>query len=100
MSVEIFLILLTFFSVITSLTTEATKKLLDSLEVAYASNIVVLCAAAIVGGAGTAFFYIWNGCPWSTINIVCIFLMVFSNWLGAMVGYDKVKQAITQFKSE
>ncbi len=96
MTVEIFLILLAFFSVVTSLATEAAKKLLDSLGVAYASNIVVLCVAALVGGAGTAIFYVWKGCPWTCLNIVCIFLMVFANWLGAMLGYDKITQAITQ----
>lgn len=98
MTVETFLILLAFFSVVTSLTTEATKKLLDSVGVAYASNVVVLCVSAFVGGIGTTIFYIWQGCPWSTLNVVCILLMVFTNWLGAMVGYDKIKQAIIQFK--
>ena len=98
MTVEIFLILLTFFSVVTGFTTEATKKFLDSLGKTYASNIVVLCVAAIVGSAGTAIFYVLNGCQWSSLNIICIFLMIFANWLGAMVGYDKITQAIKQFK--
>ena len=98
MTVEIFLILLAVFSIVTSLFTEAVKNLLDSLKVQYASNIVVLCVSIIVSGAGTPAFYVCGGYAWTITNIICIFLMICANWLGAMVGYDKVKQAITQFK--
>lgn len=98
MTVEIFLILLAFFSVVTSLFTEAVKKLLDSLGVQYASNIVVLCVAIIISGAGTPAFYVCGGYYWTPTNIICIGLMICANWLCSMVGYDKIKQAITQFK--
>lgn len=98
MTFEMFLILLTAFSIITSLFVEAVKKLLNSLKVNYASNILVLCIAVIVGGFGTAFFYVWNDIAWTATNIICIFLMICANWLVSMLGYDKVIQAITQLK--
>ena len=98
MTVEIFLILLAFFSAITSLFTEVVKDLLDSLGVKYASNIVVLCVAIIISGAGTPAFYVCGGYYWTPTNITCIGLMICANWLCSMVGYDKIKQAITQFK--
>jgi hypothetical protein len=98
MTVEIFLILLTFFSVVTSLATEAAKIFLDSVYATYQSNVLVLIVAAIVGGNGMVIFYLCNNYQWTATNIICIFLMIFANWLGAMVGYDKVRQAITQFK--
>lgn len=98
MTVEMFLILLTIFSVVTSLFTQAVKKVLDDMGEAYASNIVVLVVAVIVGGLGTAAYYFLAGYQWNACNITSIFLMMGANWLGAMVGYDKIKQAITQFK--
>lgn len=96
MTVETFLILLTILSLITSLFTQGFKKLLDSLEVKYASNILVLVVAIVVGGAGTVVFYMWNDIAWTSLNIIIIFLMMCANWLGAMLGYDKVIQTIAQ----
>lgn len=98
MTVEMFLILLTILSTLTSLCTEGVKALLDSWQLKYATNIVVLIVAVIVGGLGTIIFYILNNYAWTAMNIVCIPLMMLANWLGAMLGYDKVKQAITQIK--
>lgn len=99
MTVQIFIILLVFFSIITSLVTQAVKKVFDERELNYSSNIVVLIIALIVGCVGTVIYYIMTNVPWSTVNIVCIFLMAISNWLGAMVGYDKIIQTISQIKT-
>jgi hypothetical protein len=96
MTIQMFLILLTLFSTLTGLLTEGVKKFLDGLNKTYASNIVVLAAAALVGGLGTVVFYLLIGFPFNLINIICIPLMIVANWLGAMVGYDKIKQAILQ----
>ena len=98
MTFNVFLMLLTAFSVLTSLFTEAVKKFLDGLNLRYASNIVALVSSVLVGGLGTSAFYIFSGYAWNVSNIICIFLMMAANWLVAMVGYDKVKQAITQLK--
>lgn len=98
MTYEVFTMLLLAFSICTSLFVEASKKLLDSLKVCYATNILVLCIAFVVGGAGTAFFYVCNNIAFTGNNVVCIILMAFATWLVAMVGYDKVVQAITQLK--
>ena len=100
MTVEIFLTLLAAFAVITSLLTEGVKKFLDSMGITYAANIVVLVVAAVVGGVGTPVFYLWNHYEWTSLNIICIFLMTAANWLAAMVGYDKVMQAIAQLKQK
>lgn len=98
MTVQMFLLLLTILSIFTSLFTEGVKKLLDSVNVKYASNVLVLIVAVVVGGVGTSVFYLWNDIAWTSLNIICIFLMVCANWLGAMLGYDKVTQAISQLK--
>lgn len=98
MTISTFLMLLTAFSIITSLFTEGIKKLLDSLKISYASNIVVLISALLVGGIGMNTFYMFTGIEFTTNNCFCILLMALANWLVAMVGYDKVKQAILQLK--
>ena len=100
MTVELFLMLLTTLSFATSLLTEGVKKFLDVMKIEYASNIVVLIVAVVVGGVGTSIFYIWNNFEWTTLNVICMFLMMAANWLGAMLGYDKVTQAIEQLKGK
>lgn len=100
MTVETFLVLLAIFATVTSLLTEGVKTFLDSLKVKYASNIVVLIVAFVVGGAGTSIFYVWNQYEWTSLNVICIFLMALANWLVAMFGYDKVMQAILQIKNK
>ena len=98
MTIQIFLILLTLFSTITGLLTEGIKKFLDDECIKYASNIIVLISAILVGGFGTIIYYTIFSTPLTVVNIICIPLMVIANWLGAMIGYDKIKQAILQIK--
>lgn len=96
MTVESFLILLAILSTVTSLATEGVKKFLDEMKFKYASNVLVLAVAVFVGSVGTAVFYLFNDYAWTSLNIIVMFLMMVANWLGAMFGYDKVKQTILQ----
>lgn len=96
MTVQIFLMLLTVFSTVTSIVTQGVKAFLDTTKATYSSNIVALFVAVIVGAGGTIIYYIANGIEWTLLNYIMIFIMALANWLGAMLGYDKVKQAITQ----
>lgn len=98
MTVQTFVMLLTVFSTITSLVTEALKKLLDSLKYTYPTNLVVLISALLTGGIGTTIFYVLNGTEFTFENIVYIAVMIVANWIGSMVGYDKVSQLIQQIK--
>lgn len=93
MTVELFLTLLVFFSTATSLVTEALKKVTGD-KIPY--NALVLIVAMIVGCVGTAIYYMTNNIPWTAINIIYLILMGITNWIGAMVGYDKIKQLIGQ----
>ena len=93
MTVEIFLTLLVFFSTATSLATEAFKKLVGN-KIPY--NILVLIIAMIVGCVGVYVYYILNNIEINSINIIYLVLMGIVNWIGAMVGYDKIKQLINQ----
>lgn len=94
MTIEIFLFLFTIGSLISSLLTEAIKKMDLNLSV----NIIALIDAMVVGFLGTIAFYLIMGIVWTPTNIVCIFLMTFCIWIGSMIGYDKVMQTIAQLK--
>lgn len=93
MTVEMFLTLLVFFSTATSLVTEALKKVTGD-KVPY--NALVLIVAMVVGCVGMEIYYIINDIPWTLINAIYLILMGIANWIGAMVGYDKIKQLISQ----
>ena len=94
MTIEIFLFLFTIGSLISSLLTEAIKKMGLNLSV----NIIALIDAMVVGFLGTIAFYLIMGIVWTPTNIVCIFLMTFCIWIGSMIGYDKVMQTSAQLK--
>lgn len=96
MTVSMFLILLSAFSLIVGLVVQALKKLLDSLGATYSSNIVAVAVSAVVGIGGTVAYYIIAGIPFSAVNIICMLLMGIATAVGAMVGYDKVIQTIKQ----
>lgn len=95
MNTTMFLILLSAFSVLSSLVTEGVKKLFnDKANLSY--NVVALIVALIIGGGGTVIYYQLNGIIFSVNNIIYAVLMGLASGLVSMVGFDKVKQAILQ----
>ena len=96
MTVPMFITLLTAFSAISSLCTEAFKKMFDSAGIKYASNILVFIIACVVGIGGTAIYYVFSSIDFDTINVICMILMGLASSIGATVGYDKVIQTIAQ----
>lgn len=98
MNVTLFVALLTMFSTLTGVITEGCKKLLNDTKISYSSNILAFTVACFVGVGGTGVYYILNSIEFNLINIVCMMLMGLATSIGAMVGYDKVIQTITQLK--
>ena len=96
MTVTFFLIILTICAAVTSLLTEGIKKFLDDQGKVYASNVLVLTVSMIVGCGATALYYVNYQIPFNALNSVYLALMGVANWLGATLGYDKVKQTIVQ----
>lgn len=98
MSLEFFLFLLMLTSIMTGLFTEGIKKLLDEAGKSYKSNIlagVVSVALSIAAGAG---YMVMAEAQINAKMAVILIALVLLSWLCAMVGYDKVIQAITQIK--
>lgn len=99
MTTQIFLFLLTGFSVISGLVTEAIKKIVsDKTNLSY--NVLALCVALIVGGVGCGLYYQLNEIAFTVNNIIYMILMGFASGLVSMLGFDKVKQAIVQITSK
>ena len=99
MNTVTFLILLSAFSVLSSLVTEGVKKIAsDKANLPY--NIVALVVALIIGGIGCGIYYQLNAIPFDVNNIIYMVLMGLASGLSATVGYDKVKQAIEQITSK
>ena len=99
MTTTMFLILLSGFSVVSSLVTEGIKNIAtDKVNLSY--NIVALVTALIVGGGGTAVYYQLNTIPFTVNNIIYMVLMGLASGLVSMVGFDKVSQAITQITNK
>lgn len=98
-SLEIFLLGLLIISTITGLTTEGVKKILAEHNVTYRANTLAgLVALIIAAFVGLGYIFSMN-IDFTAQIIVCFIAEVFMSWLCAMVGYDKVIQAISQFKT-
>lgn len=95
MQVSLFLILLSFFSVLSGLITEGIKKLIDDKK-NFSYNVIALCVALVVGGLGCAIYYQLSAIPFTVNNIIYIVLMGLASGLCSMVGYDKIKQTVEQ----
>lgn len=96
MTLEFALLMLTILPILTSILTEFVKWMLNLFKAKYASNVVVLAVACVVGGGTTILYYISAGIPWTVMNVMMIFVMVLANAVGATLDYDKGKQLITQ----
>ena len=96
MTITIFLTLFTILSIVCSLFTEAIKKTIGTKE----PTMVALILSAIVGWGGSAAAYELMGIPFNTNSIICLVLMAPVIWLGATLGYDKVKETLIEMFSK
>lgn len=95
---EVFLLCLLISSVFTGLVTEAVKKLLVEHNKVYRANTlagIVSVGVSMIVGAG---YYILTQASITSSFIFYIVALILLSWLCAMIGYDKVIQAISQFK--
>jgi cytochrome c biogenesis factor len=97
---DIFLLGLLGVSVLTGLTTEAIKGIYTELGKKYYSNTIagiVSVILSIVVGIG---YMMLTNTAFDISAVVILLALCFLSWLCAMVGYDKVIQAITQVKTK
>ena len=85
-------------SLLTNLTVEGLKKLMDERGMTYSSNLLaavtsVIIAAAIFGG-----YMIMNDITFTIKITVQIVVLMYLAFLSSTVGYDKIIQTLKQIK--
>ena len=90
MSMEVFLLLLGLFAVLTSLVTEGvkTKFLVDIDSVYY--NLVALVVSIVIGVVGTLIYYVLNYITIDFRLVIFAILMGLASGLVSMTSYDRV----------
>lgn len=99
MNFDVFLMLLWLFSIATACITQRLKKRFKTAEKNYSSNVIALVVAVVVGSLGMTLFYFATDTPFTALNVVLIVIMILSNCIAAMIGYDKAKQTALQIKT-
>ena len=85
-------------SLLTNLTVEGLKKLMDERGMTYSSNLLaaitsIIIAAAIFGG-----YMIMNDITFTIKIAVQIVVLMYLAFLSSTVGYDKIIQTLKQIK--
>lgn len=98
-NLEIFLLGLMIISTLTSLVTEAIKKMRSERDQAFPANTIAGIVACVLAVAISNGYILLTDGVYNIQTIIYIIAETFASWLCAMVGYDKVVQAISQFKT-
>lgn len=96
MSSGLLITALTLISVLTSLTVEALKKILDEKEINYSSNLLAMIVSIVLTLAICIGYVLYWGVPVTIQNVVVMVALVFLSFLSSTVGFDKVKQMLDQ----
>lgn len=98
MTTHIFLLGLLIVSTLTSLVTEGIKKWLQERNKKYYANALAGYVAIGLSILVTAGYTILSETMFDIKMVVYLVALMLLSWLSAMCGYDKVIQAISQFK--
>lgn len=86
-------------SLLTNLTVEGIKKLLDGTNAKYSSNVLAAILSTILSGAVCAIYLIMNDIGFSVKIGVEIVVLMYLGFLVSTVGYDKVIQTLKQLQT-
>lgn len=98
-SLHVFMLGVLITSTMTGLATEAIKKILAEYSKNYYANTLAGIVSVILSVAIGVGYMMISGISFTSQSIIYLVALVFISWLCAMVGYDKVVQAISQFKT-
>jgi len=85
-------------SLVTNLTVEGIKKLLNETTVKYSSNVLAAIISVFVSCAVCGIYLVMNDVSFSFKIGVEIFILMYLGFLTSTVGYDKVVQMIKQIQ--
>lgn len=86
-------------SVVTNLTVEGIKKLLDGTKIKYSSNVLAAILSVVIACIVCVVYLIMNDMAFTLKIGVEIAILMYLGFLVATVGYDKVVQMIKQIQS-
>lgn len=85
-------------SVLTNLTVEGFKKLLDGTKVRYSSNALAAVLSIVLAGALSVIYLILTDTAFTMKIGVEIAVLMYLGFLVSTVGYDKVLQMLRQLR--
>ena len=86
-------------SLITNLTVEGIKKLLDGTKVKYSSNVLAAIFSVVIACAVCVIYLVMTDTAFTTKIGVEIVVLMYLGFLVSTVGYDKVVQMIKQIQA-
>ena len=86
-------------SLLTNLTVEGIKKLLEGTDAKYSSNVLAAIISVCIAGASSAIYLIMNNIAFSMKISVEVVVLMYLSFLTSTVGYDKVIQMVKQVQS-
>lgn len=89
---------LLLISVVTNLTVEAIKKVLNNVETKYSANLLAVIVSVVVAIAVCGIYLVMNGIAFTLKIGVEMGVLTYVSFLVATVGYDKVMQMLSQIK--
>lgn len=99
MSISFLTTALLIVSVITNLTVEGIKKLLDRTKVKYSSNVLAAILSVLIACAVSVIYLIMTDTVFTMKIGVEIVVLMYLGFLISTVGYDKVIQMLKQIQS-
>lgn len=87
-------------SVVTNLTVEGIKKLLDETGMKYSSNLLAVVVSVVIACAISAGYMIMNSIVLDLKVGVQIVGLIYMSFLVSTVGYDKVMQMFGQISKQ
>ena len=87
---------LAIISILTSLTVEGIKAILEERKKKYSSNVLAVIISFAITLIGSILYIIYYSVPVTAQIIVIIICLVYLSFLAATTGFDKVKQMLKQ----
>ena len=108
MTLQFFLTGLLLVSILTGLVTEAIKRILEEQGKQYYSNtlagivagFILALVAVVIAVLVDIGYTVLNNMAFDVAWVVYLIALIGLSWLCAMVGYDKVIQALAQIRSK
>lgn len=98
MTFEVFVILTLLISATTGFLTEGIKMWLDEKQKKYSTNALAGKVAVVLSVAFGVGYLILTETAFNAKIAVILIALMFLSWGAAMVGYDKAKQLLEQFR--